>query len=435
MTARLDVLGAPCFVEAAHAIPLVGVVVSIRTGSQHDPEGMDGLARVMLRMLRRGCAGYDAQRLEERIDVLGSELGMVASASTLTLHGRVIKPNAAAFCDLLASMLGAPTFTDEEVGRLLRETAAELTEARDSDPALAHIAFRRAVFGGEHPFGRGSSGRISTVARIDADAVRAFHRAHVLRSNVVLGFSGDVTEAEAGALSHRILGALADGPHPPDAILPPPVARGRRLVFVDKPARTQTQILCGGLGTHPHDPDHVALAAGTAIFGGTFTSRLMKEVRSKRGWSYGASARVAIERARHAFTMGTFPAATDAAACLALEIDLLERWVRGGVTPREVAFIKKFLTRSHAFDVDTPSKRLHEALDVELLHLPATYHSGYLDHVRGITKDAVDQAVTTRISTDDLTIVVVGTARDILDAVKAAVPALASTEVLPFDRD
>ena len=63
---------------------------------------------------------------------------------------------------------------------------------------------------------------------------------------------------------------------------------GRHLVFVDKPDRTQTQILIGGLGTSAHDADHVPLIVANAVFGGTFTSRLMQEVRSKRGWSYGA---------------------------------------------------------------------------------------------------------------------------------------------------
>ena len=82
---------------------------------------------------------------------------------------------------------------------------------------------------------------------------------------------------------------------------------GRRLLVVDKPERTQTQILVGTLGTSPHDDDHVPLVVGNAVFGGTFTSRLMKEIRSKRGWSYGASARAGIERQRQSWVLWTFP--------------------------------------------------------------------------------------------------------------------------------
>ena len=85
---------------------------------------------------------------------------------------------------------------------------------------------------------------------------------------------------------------------------------GRRLLVVDKPERTQTQILVGTMGTSAHDDDHVPMVVGNAVFGGTFTSRLMKEIRSKRGWSYGASARTGIDRRRQSWVLWTFPAAT-----------------------------------------------------------------------------------------------------------------------------
>jgi zinc protease len=202
---------------------------------------------------------------------------------------------------------------------------------------------------------------------------------------------------------------------------------------VDKPERTQTQIIIGGLGTAPHDDDHVALGVANAVLGGSFTSRLMREVRSKRGWSYGASARLSVDRQRQAFSMVTFPAATDAAPCIELELTLLEEFVTKGVLPRELSFIKRFLTRSHAFDIDTASKRLHQAIDVEVLGLPADYYSGYVAQVEAVTLEQANLAVKKRLSTEDLQVIVVGTASQILDGVRAAIPRLAEHAVEPFD--
>jgi zinc protease len=210
---------------------------------------------------------------------------------------------------------------------------------------------------------------------------------------------------------------------------------GRRLFFVDKPERTQTQIVIGSLGTHPRDPDHWALVAATAVFGGTFTSRMMREIRSKRGWSYGTSARLSIERRRHAFTMGAAPAAADCAPCVALELELLADLTQRGITPRELAFIKNYLIRSHAFEIDTAPKRLGQVLEAELLDLPADYHTGYLDHVRAVTLEEANLAVQRRLSADHLVVVVVGTASEILDGVKSAIHGLREHTVLPFDRD
>lgn len=436
---RLELTGGvPCWVEPSPLIPLVSVSVVLRSGAARDPVGKDGLARVTARAMRRGADGMNALAVDAAIDALGSELSPDVSASTMGLHGQVIKKNAAAFVDLAARILGAPTFAEDEVARLLRESRAELEEARDNDRGLAQVAFRRAVFGEAHPYGRGASGRISTLGAIGREDVVRFYREQFVRENLVLGFAGDVTEAEARALGERLLSALPSGVRPSNAIAEPETAddrRGRRLVFVDKPERTQTQILIGGLGTRADDPDHTALSAAVAVFGGTFTSRLMREVRSKRGWSYGASARIAIERARHAFTMWTFPAATDAAACIALELELLGKLVGAGVTARELSFIKNYLVRSHAFDVDTPTKRLHQALDTDLLGLPADYYSSYIDRVRAVDVDAANAAVARRLSLDDLVVVVVGTAGTTLAGVRDAIPSLARHDVVPYDRD
>ena len=146
--------------------------------------------------------------------------------------------------------------------------------------------------------------------------------------------------------------------------VPEPTLRpGRHLVLVDKPERTQTQILIGCLGTHAHDEDHVALHVGNTIFGGTFTARLMNEVRSKRGWSYGAYSSLPYDRHRRGFSLWTFPKASDAAACITLELDLLAKWWKDGVTPKELAWAKRYLVRSHAFAIDTAGKRVGQMLD------------------------------------------------------------------------
>ncbi|MGH7296956.1 MAG: M16 family metallopeptidase, partial [Polyangiaceae bacterium] len=229
--------------------------------------------------------------------------------------------------------------------------------------------------------------------------------------------------------------AVAPGGSVPDAVPEPTMRPGRHLLLADKPERTQTQILVGTLGTSAHDEDHVPLVVANAVFGGTFTSRLMREVRSKRGWSYGASARTGVDRHRQSWVMWTFPAAEDAAPCLALTLKLMEAWVTGGVTPREISFIQRYLVRSHAFEVDTAAKRLHQALDVELLSLPADYYSSWTDRVRAVTPEAASAAVRNRIHPQDVLAVVVGTASQVLEPLKAAVPGLAAAKVVPFDAE
>ncbi|MBV9948684.1 MAG: insulinase family protein [Myxococcales bacterium] len=426
--------GALALFEESRSVPLVSLVVALRSGSALDPEDKTGLARIAIRMLRRGCEGMTAEQIDVRIDGLGGEMAVDTASSTVAVHAQVIARNLDAFVDLLARMLATPTFPEDELEKLKRETVAEIIEARDSDRVVAHKALQRTLFEG-HPYARNPGGTIESVRRIGKEDVLSFYERFVVQANVVLGLAGDIAPERAPEVARRLISALARGQAAADGLPEPSMRPGRRLLVVDKPERTQTQILVATMGTDARDEDHVPLVVANAVFGGTFTSRLMKEVRSKRGWAYGASSRAVVDRHRQAWVMWTFPAAQDAAACLKLILELLDAWVTRGITPREMAFIKRYLVRSHAFEIDTAAKRLHQGLDVELLGLPPDYYTGWIDGVQRVTVDAAAAAVKNRIHTSDLLAVVVGTATQVLAPLRDAVADLREASVVPFDAE
>ena len=246
----------------------------------------------------------------------------------------------------------------------------------------------------------------------------AFYRRFVVQGNVVVGIAGRRRPPErAPELAARLVGGLPAGSAPPDAVPEPTMRPGGGCSSSTSPSARRRRSSSATLGTSAHDDDHVPLVVANAVFGGTFTSRLMREVRSKRGWSYGASARTVVDRRRQAWVMWTFPAAEDAAPCLKLTLELHgRRGSTGGVTPREVAFIQRYLVRSHAFDIDTAAKRLHQALDVELPRPP-----GRLLHVvdrpraRGDARGRERRGAGTASTRSDLLAVVVGTAAQVLE--------------------
>lgn len=420
------------YVEPSRELPIVSFSLAFRVGSTSDPAGKEGLARATARLVRRGAAGLSAFEVEAAIDALGGEMSNDVGLSLTTFGLEVIARNADAFVDRVASVLAAPAFDEAELGRLLRESEGELVEARDNDRGLAYRALRRALFAG-HPYARRGAGTLESLRAIGRDDVEGFYRRHYTRANAVVAVSGDVDEGRGRALAERLVAGLPEGPETPDPVPEPAPPPGRHLVFVDKPERTQTQLYVGALGTHPADEDHLALHVATTAFGGTFTARLMREVRSKRGWSYGAYARLPIERHRETFTLWTAPAEKDAAACLALELELLAAWHGGGITPRELAFVKNYLGRSHVFEVDTASKRVHQRLEADAYGLPPGYHERYVEGVKAVTKDEADAAVRRRLDPSRLVVALVGTHGALGAAVEKAAGALDSSTVLPFD--
>jgi len=420
------------YLEENHALPLVSIAVAIRSGAASDPEGKEGLTRIMVRMLRRGCRGLASHEIEEKIDSLGAEFAADVSASVITLHVDVISRSLDPMVDLLATLMGEPTFDEAELGKLLRETEGEIIEARDNDRSLATRHFRRLVFEG-HPYGRRLGGTIPSIQGITRQDIVQYYQRHFVQGNVDIAFAGDVDEAKASEISRRLVSGLAAGKPAPFAIASPESRHGKRLVFVDKPDRTQTQILMGDIGSHPRDADHIPLHVATTIFGGTFTSRMMRAIRSERGWSYGAYARLPYDAERDAFSMWTFPAAKDAAACIELQLELLGTWRDKGILPKELSFAQRYLMRSHAFDIDTAQKRVHQKLDVDLFYLPADYHTKYLDHVESVTLETANEAIRRRISGEDLVVAVVGTHAEIGEAITRAIPGLTKVEVVPYD--
>ena len=375
-----------------------------------------------------------SEQIDFRIDALGAELAVDTAPSSVAMHVQVIARNVDPFTDLLARLLATPTFPEDELERLKRETVAEIIEARDSDRVLAQKALQRTLYPG-HPYGHNAGGTTATVQNIQREDVLAFYRRFVVQGNLLIGMAGDVTFDRAPQLARKLVAGLPRGEAASDDVGEPSIKAGRRLLVVDKPERTQSQILVGTMGTSAHDSDHVDLVVANAVFGGTFTSRLVKEVRSKRGWSYGASSRLSVDRHRQAWVMWTFPASADAAPCLKLTLDLLATWIERGVSSGEVAFIKRYLVRSHAFEVDTAAKRLHQALDIDLLALPPDYYTGWVSRVREVTPESASTAVKNRIHAEDLQVVVVGTAANVLEPLRTAVPELSETSVVAFDAE
>jgi len=421
-------------VETSHDLPLVSVTVALRMGALEDPPDAEGSVRLLGRLMRRSAGGRSAEQNDALVEGIGAALGADVTQSTVSFQGSVITRSLDRFGEFLVDALARPALPEDELMRLKRETLAELTETLDDDRSLARRWFRKRMFAG-HPYGRSAAGTKAGIERATIDTLRTLYRRLVVPENLVIALAGDVTTERAARFASDLAAALSHGSPLVDRTPEPTMRAGRHLVLVDKPERTQTQIIIGGLGSHPSDADHFPLSVANTAFGGTFTARLMQEVRVKRGWSYGAYSSLPYDRRRQAFSMWTFPKAADAAACLALQLDMLEKLRTKGLAKSELAWAKRYLVRSHAFAIDTAAKRVGLKLDATLYDLPAGYYENYTDHLRAVTHEQANAALRERLSDENLLIALVGTDSNVGDGVRAAIPRLASSELVPYDAE
>jgi zinc protease len=415
--------------EESHTLPLVDVELTLRNGSVIDPPDLAGLTRLTWRVVRMGSRGFDANDVEEAISRMGARLVIETAPSYVRLHGVVIERGLEPFLELLSKLLRAPAFRSADLAQAKREAQADLVARRDSDRSLAARAFRSRLFG-DHPYGRSALGTRESIRRIRRDHLRSHWEGGFVAENLVFGVAGAVTPDGLRRLVSRHFSDLPRGRIPSVRLRAPRRARGRRIVVVDKPDRTQTQVYVGTLGIRMSDPLYYPMLVANTAFGGTFTAPLMQEVREKRGWSYGAYSRLGADREREAWTMWTHPSTEDAVDCIELQLELLERFIESGPSRAEHAFAKKHLVNSHCFDVDTPSKRLEPFIDADLFAMPLDFYTGFERRVRAVKRAHSIDATKERLSSDDVTIALVATARDVVPRLER-IARLKSLEVVP----
>jgi zinc protease len=423
----------PTILEASHDVPIVEIRHIFPSGTALEPAERSGVGRIALRLLRRGVAGLGRRELDEAVDRIAAVISAQATPDFYALHVRALEKYIDRATDLFARVLLEPALEVEELERLKRETVAEIVSDRDDDRHLASAALRRLVFE-DHPYGRASHGSLETVRSITIDDVRELLATHLVASNVVVGAAGDVDSPRLERAIERTVGRLpGDVVAPAPSLAPKTPHRGVRVALVDKPSRTQTQIFVGHLGPAIHDPLDLPLRVALTAFGGTFTSRLMQEVRVKRGWSYGAYASLGRGRLPDILSLWAFPAVKDAVPCLELLVKLYRELREAGPGAAEVAFARDYLARGHALQRDTASARLTLRLRQRLLGMPEDYYDTFAERVRAVTDAQANEAVARHTDSQNLAIAITCTADEIRDDLRRLLGDDATFETIPYD--
>jgi len=399
-------------IEPSVDTPLVWFDVAIRGGASADPRGIEGLHRHAALLARRGAGRRDRAELDETLDSLGAAVDISVSRDAVTLSGLALSRHLDAVVELAADILAEPRWSEDEHARLLRETPQVLDEIRDDDSALATRWFDWVCTPG-HAYGRTSLGTETSIARIERTAAMELWRREVVADNLVVGLAGDIDEATAARVVARLVERLPTRPRP-EVVLEMPAApsTGRRVILVDKPDRTQAQLRIGHLSIRYGHEDTAAIAVAEAILGGMFSSRLMQEIRVKRGWSYGAGCGLRRSRLPHWFEIWTAAGIDVAGPAVALTLELFAEYAANGPTDDEVDFARSYLVGSMPFHVATARQRMQLAVRDAVFDLPAGF-TARLPEALGALAAADVRAACLRCLRPEATVTVAVTTADL----------------------
>lgn len=387
------------------SIPFAAIEIRFRGGASLDIPEKRGAINLMMALLEEGAADMDAQAFAAARERLAASYDFDTDDDAVSVSARFLTENRAEAVELLRKALIEPRFDEDAIERV-RAQVLSIIRSDATDPnSIASRTFDEMAFG-DHPYGSSRDGTLETVAALTRDDLVEAHQRALARDRIYVGAVGDITPEELGTLLDDLLGGLpAEGaPMPPEADFA--LEGGVTVVPFDTP---QSVAFFGHEGITRDDPDFFPAYVANEIFGGSgFQSRLMTEVREKRGLTYGiGSYLVPMDRAE--LVLGQVASANDK---IGQAIDVVkDEWRKiseEGVTEEELEAAKTYLTGAYPlrFDGNGPIARILVGMQMD--GLPIDYIATRNDKVNAVTLDDVRRVAKRIYRPDDLHFVVVG---------------------------
>lgn len=387
------------------SIPFAALEIRFQGGASLDAPGKRGATNLMMGLLEEGAGDLDARAFAARAEELAAEFRFSADDDAASVSARFLTENRAESVELLRAALRAPRFDADAVERVRGQVISGIrSDAQDPD-AIASETLGRLAFGPD-PYGSSADGTEESVAALTADDLRAAQAAVMARDRLFVAAVGDISEAELGEMLDHLLGDLpaTGAPLPPRTAYAAP--GGVEVVPFPTP---QSAILFAQPGIGRDDPDFFpAFVLNEALGGGRFSARLMRELREKRGLTYGAYSYIAnMDRADYiAGRLATAnPRVGEAIAIIRAE------WARAaaeGLGQEELDAAKTYLTGSYPlrFDGNAPIARI--LVGMQMMGYGPDYIDTRNDKIAAVTVEDVKRVAGRLLDPARLQFVVVG---------------------------
>ncbi len=397
--------GINAWVVEEPSIPFIGLEIRFRGSASLDLPGKRGATNLMAGLLEEGSGDMTAQEFQAAREALAARFSYRAYDDTLSISARFLTENRDEALGLLRQSLVSPSFDQDALDRVRAQVITGIgSDAKDPNE-IANAAFDAAAFG-DHPYGSSLSGTVETVSALTRDDMFDAHRNALTRDQLFVAVVGDVRADEVGDMLDALLIDLpATGPDlPPDVDFG--LDGGVTVIDFNTP---QSVALFGHAGIKRDDDDFFAAYIMNRVLGaGGFESRLMQEVREKRGLTYGI--RTFLVPKFHAeMVLGSVASSNDTIA-EAIEVTRNEwaRMANEGMTAEELATAKTFLTGEYPLRFDGNSEIAKIMVGMQMIGLSPDYVVNRNDYIEAVTLEDVNRVAAELLQPDDLHFVVVG---------------------------
>ncbi|MCT4578406.1 pitrilysin family protein [Donghicola sp.] len=397
--------GIKAWLVEEHSIPFVALELRFRGGGNLDAEGKRGATNLMMGLLEEGTGDMDARAFARARDTLAASYRFNTNADSVSISARFLTENKEESMDLLRQALVSPSFDETAVERVRQQVLTGIRSSQTDPNDIASRAFAAQVYG-DHPYATEFEGTAESVAALTRDDIAQAHQNALTLDRVYVSAVGDITAEELGQMLDDLLTGLPEsGPElPGDAIL---TFDGETTVV---PFETpQSVALFAQPGMKRDDPDYFAAYILNQILGGSgFDSRLMTEVREKRGLTYGIGSYL-VPRDHAELWVGQVASGNDRMAdAISVVRDEWAKLATEGVTAEELEQAKTYLTGAYPLRFDSNAAIARILVGMQMDDLPVSYVETRNDRMNAVTLEQINRVASELMQPDKLTFSVVG---------------------------
>lgn len=409
--------GLTVWLVAQPGLPKVSFHIVVFGGLAADSGDRPGLSELLAKTLSQGTKSRSAKQIAEEMQSAGGDLSVGADRDSISVGTSALSAKTELAAGLLADMLENASFPDSEVAIAKRNLGDSLRQ-REAQPGFqANRALARVLFG---------SGPYSVIAptqdslgRMTAEELRQEFARRFRPDQVILVAVGDFDAAKMAMMIREKLGGWKVPPTAPATVNAKPTGPApHEVTFVARPNSVQTTLVLAGFGPLRGDPDYEAAEVADAIYGGTFTSRLVTNIREDKGYTYSPGSNLATLRQAGVFRTRADVRNAVTGASLNEILYEMNRMATTSPTDEELSRAKRFLLGIEAILLQSRGAVAGELADLWLNGLGPDAIASYNRKVSATTAEDVDVVARKYFPASHMTIVAVGEEKVIRDALR-----------------
>ena len=403
--------GITILVVETHALPVVNISVTVKTGSVYDPPEKAGLSSLTAALLDEGTKTRSSQQIADEMDFIGGKLSTGGGTDFSTASLVVLKKDIKTGLDILSDVLMNPVFPEEEVERKKKEVIGAIISDKDDPGSVASKAFYKAVFK-NHPYGIPGEGDEESVVNISRDDIVKFFNTYYRPNNTIMAVVGDVDIKEVVTLIETYFKSWKKAEISFPTIPSAGKVEKKESVLIDRDI-TQANIMLGHVGISRDNPDFYAVHVMNYILGGGgFSSRLTKEIRDNKGLAYSVHSGFDINKYPGAFTVSIQTKNETTQVAVEGILVELKKIREEQVSDEELNDATSYLTGSFPLKLDTNSKISSYLVFIEFYNLGLDYFDAYKKKIEAVTKDDIIRVAKKYIDPENYVFVAVAKQKD-----------------------